>query len=125
MTKRQRRGLFGVLLRTERDKAGLSQAKLATHLGISSSFLSDVEVGRRRPLSAERIRACGVAFKLKDNEVAKLLAAAAEDGDEVSLALPSGPIGRQAAMLLFERWELLREDDFVKLVQMLTPSDKE
>lgn len=46
---------FGVQLRQLREAAGLSQRAVATHLELSTSFLSDVEKMRRGPLGYSQV----------------------------------------------------------------------
>lgn len=46
---------FGVEMREARTKAGLTLRHVASVLGVSVPFLSDVEHGRRKPLRRELI----------------------------------------------------------------------
>jgi transcriptional regulator with XRE-family HTH domain len=48
---------FGALIKGLREKVGLTQAELAEQIGVSSSYISQVEVGRR-------ILADGLCIKL-------------------------------------------------------------
>lgn len=66
---------FGTLLRQERKKAGVRLGTLAQHLDVRVSHLSDIELGRRAPLSQVRIRRAGEL--LPEADVTRLLLAAA------------------------------------------------
>ncbi len=47
---------FGKMLRQARTAAGISMGKLARHLEVSVTYVSDVELGKRAPLVVEKIR---------------------------------------------------------------------
>ncbi len=47
---------FGEVLRARRESAGVSLRAAAAHLGITPSYLHDIEYDRRGPLSPKRIR---------------------------------------------------------------------
>lgn len=52
---------FGELLEKARKSEGLTLRELAEHLDCKPAYICDVEKGRRKPLSRERIlRACAV-----------------------------------------------------------------
>lgn len=46
---------FGVLMRTQREIAGLTQQHIANRLGCSVPYVSDLERGRRDPSSDEDV----------------------------------------------------------------------
>jgi transcriptional regulator with XRE-family HTH domain len=59
---------FGERLKALRKKRGLSQIDLAVHTGLSRTFISDLEVGRKEPcLRTLEILALG--FKLSLGEL--------------------------------------------------------
>ena len=47
---------FGKALRAARLNWGLTLREVAEHLGVSIAYLSDVEAGRRAPLTPERVK---------------------------------------------------------------------
>lgn len=55
LMQRPPRSSFGPLLRGLRSRAGLTLRDLATFLGVSVPYLSDVERGARGPLRPETI----------------------------------------------------------------------
>ena len=69
--------VFGTLLRTYRERAGLSQNELATQAGLSASTISRVEAGERSPLGKRRqVLALAKALGLSQGETDALLSAA-------------------------------------------------
>lgn len=68
---------FGQLLKTWRERAGLSQNDLAIHAGLHVSTISRVEKGERGPLrKRSQVMALAKALGLKQDEVDILLSAA-------------------------------------------------
>ena len=68
---------FGILLKTYRERAGLSQNELAIQAGLSASTISRVEGGTRSPLGKRRqILALAKALALQQSEIDALLSAA-------------------------------------------------
>lgn len=68
---------FGSLLRQLRESASVSMGQLARFLGVSTPYLSDVERGRRAPLTESRIHEASSFLRLSSQDGEKLLAAAA------------------------------------------------
>ena len=68
---------FGILLKTYRARAGLSQNQLAAQAGLSASTISRVEKGERGPLAKRRqVIALAKALGLNQGETDTLLSAA-------------------------------------------------
>jgi transcriptional regulator with XRE-family HTH domain len=68
---------FGLLLKTYRERAGLSQSELSTQAGLSASTISRVESGERSPLrKRKQILALAKALGLQQAETDALLSAA-------------------------------------------------
>ena len=68
---------FGILLKTYRERAGLSQNELAVQAGLSASTISRVEGGTRNPLGKRRqVLALARALALQQSEIDALLSAA-------------------------------------------------
>jgi transcriptional regulator with XRE-family HTH domain len=68
---------FGILLKTYRERAGLSQNDLAVKAGLSASTISRVEGGSRGPLGKRKqVLALARALNLGQSEVDALLSAA-------------------------------------------------
>ena len=67
---------FGQLMREARIRAGMTLGEFSRHLGLSKSFVSDVEVSRRLPFKPDDISRA--AHLLRADEEAMQLAAMAE-----------------------------------------------
>ena len=68
---------FGAILKSYRERAGLSQNELAVHAGLNVSTISRVEKGERGPLrKRSQVMALAKALRLKQDEVDILLSAA-------------------------------------------------
>ena len=61
---------LGQKIRELRDKADLSLRELATKVGVSAPFLSDIELGRRMP-SDEVIERLAVPLSIRPEELRK------------------------------------------------------
>lgn len=76
---------FGKKLKQLRISKDISLRRLAEVIGVSAPYLSDVERGRRNPLSAEYIELVADTLKLSPGEKTALFDAAAEfRGDAVA-----------------------------------------
>ncbi len=51
---------YRVILKKHRERKGLSQNKLAKQLGITQTFLSEIERGRKNPSLEQFFRLCEV-----------------------------------------------------------------
>lgn len=97
---------FGEVLRGLREEAGLRLGEFAERLGVSKTYLSDVELGRRAPFPAKTIR---IAATLLGVDPHYLLAKAAEARGAFELE-PVTPRHREAGMALMRRWSELDDD---------------
>jgi transcriptional regulator with XRE-family HTH domain len=61
--------LFGEIIREARQNAGLSLAGLASQLGVTKVYVSDVERGLRKPFTQERIRDVASILSLDESEL--------------------------------------------------------
>lgn len=68
---------FGYRLSFLRKKEGLSIRSFASKIGVSASYVNDVEKGKRAPFIAERMLHCKHVLKLTDEEFEELCEAAA------------------------------------------------
>lgn len=50
---------YRLVLKRKRESLGLSQHKLAEQLGITQTFLSEIERGRKNPSLEQFFRICG------------------------------------------------------------------
>jgi transcriptional regulator with XRE-family HTH domain len=95
---------YGLLLRKLREQSGKSMGALARHLGLTTPYLCDVELGRRAPLSTSHtIKAAN--FLGVDPQ--SLIVVAVECREAVEFKTPKSTVGREAVAAL-----LRRSDDF-------------
>lgn len=59
---------FGVLLTQLREKHDVTLRELARKIEVSAPFLSDVEKGRKAPLTPEKLEKVAVALNLSEEE---------------------------------------------------------
>ncbi|MGH2485000.1 MAG: helix-turn-helix domain-containing protein, partial [Ktedonobacterales bacterium] len=83
---RQPQGTFGALMRELRDRNGLSQDELAKLLAQSTSYVSLLETGRRKPTRRVVSNLCS-ALALSEEDEAKLTAAAGFPVDQLGRAI--------------------------------------
>jgi len=112
-------GKFGTLLRQVRSGAGVSMGKVARHLDMRVSHLSDVELGRRAPLSTDRIRKVG---DFLDVDATPLLIAAAEEKGVFELNTQNvSPRARQVVAALARELPDLNELQLERIEEIVRP----
>jgi len=117
---------FGKLLRSYREAAHVSMGALARHLGVSVTYISDVERGTRAPLSKERIEAAAIFLKLTHEQERKIAAAAAESRGFYELGAANLPEpGKEAGATLMRGWPRYTETEFEKLKRFLDDLERE
>lgn len=105
---------YGALLRQVRGKSGKSMGALARHLGLSTPYLSDVELGHSAPLTSSYTLK---AAKFLGVDAIPLLVAANRSRDAIEFKTPSSKtalravaaIQQRAEDLTDEQWERIRE----------------
>lgn len=112
---------FGTQLREARIRAGLTLGDVAGAIGVSVPFLSDVELGRRGPLSPERITIAAQELGIDPTQL--LAAAGLVRGFE--LRDRGDPLGREVAARLAAVWSELSEKQLLELRELLLPSGRE
>lgn len=88
-------GSFGDYLRSRREAASMSLRKLAAHLGLSPSYLSQVERGKCAPPSEDAIKKCAALLLIDCDD---LLARSGRIPSDVLDILRRNPV--EAAKLL-------------------------
>lgn len=104
---------FGGFLRYARQSAGLSQCELATLLGVSNSYISDVENDRRRPLNMARM--LKAARRLGISLLSAVRAKARGDGFFYLSTPLHHDFGMKVGALLSMAWLDLSPPDFVEI----------
>ena len=79
---------FGEVLHQLREKKDVTLRELARKINVSAPFLSDVEKGRRAPLTAERLEAVVLALNLDKDEERELYDAAGKQRKTIAPDLP-------------------------------------
>jgi transcriptional regulator with XRE-family HTH domain len=82
---------FGALLRSLRERQGVSQSKLAERAEFDHSYVSRLESGARMP-AREAVDRLGEALNLEQQQLDSLLAAAGFLPRDVSSLLSSEPV---------------------------------
>lgn len=86
---------FGDILHQLREKKDVTLRELARKIEVSAPFLSDVEKGRRAPLTAERLEAVVRALNLDKDEERKLYDAAGKQRNTIAPDLPDYIMGHE------------------------------
>jgi transcriptional regulator with XRE-family HTH domain len=105
---------YGLLLRQLREQAGKSMGALARHLGLTTPYLCDVELGRRAPLATSHTVK---AAEFLGVDPQPLLMAAIASREAVELKTPKTTKGREAVAALLrhsldltdEQWEHIHD----------------
>lgn len=79
---------FGEVLHLLREKKDVTLRELARKINVSAPFLSDVEKGRRAPLTTERLDAVVLALNLNKEEERELYDAAGRQRKTIAPDLP-------------------------------------
>ncbi|MCD0445771.1 tetratricopeptide repeat protein [Glycomyces sp. A-F 0318] len=82
---------FGALLKSYRERGGLTQRDLAEKSGVSLAAIRDLEQGRSRRPRRRSIHGLALALGLDDRHEARLLAAAFPTGAAAASAAPRPP----------------------------------
>ncbi len=107
---------FGAVFRKYRLGAGKSMGDVARYLGVSVTFISEVERGVRGPFMSEKI------FRLAHFlgvEPEPLLAAAAEHRGSVELTIGRSAAHQQTAVVLMRGWEQLEPEQLAAIQQIV------
>lgn len=108
---------FGEKLRELREGSKKRLKDLADALDCSVVYVSDVELGRRNPPSAERIKKIASFLKKDPTE---LLDLAAHERRRIELEINENkPKHAKAALLLARQWDHFTDDEIERLEQDL------
>jgi transcriptional regulator with XRE-family HTH domain len=101
---------FGHQLREARQGADMTMGELVRVLGVSVTYISDVERGNRAPLTKDNILKAAAAMKI---DPSRLLAAAAESKGAFELEADHlSDAGREVGAYLSREWRTMTDDDF-------------
>ncbi|HEY6509796.1 MAG TPA: helix-turn-helix transcriptional regulator [Vicinamibacterales bacterium] len=111
---------FGALLRRHRKALECTVTELANHLGVSMTYLSDVERDRRPPLSAQRINKIARYFSLSNDEWDALLMAHAREWGAFCLSVEgAGERKMRLGMALVVAWKYLTDEQLDAIAKVL------
>lgn len=112
--------IFGALLRQKRKDLELTLGRVAEELGISLTFLSEVERGEKPPLADKYFPAVS---RLLNISIKELESAATESRNQFRLDPTVGPRHREFAAALERRWTRLSEKRIRELERVLIGSE--
>jgi transcriptional regulator with XRE-family HTH domain len=104
------------MLRAGREKAGKSVEDVAREVGLSTSYLRDVELGRRAPLSPDHTRRLARAIVV---DAVEMVRAGMLDRDVVQLDMRGSDAHRLLGVRLLAVWDLLTDAEALQLVGVL------
>ena len=110
------KGAFGCLLRVARERTGRSQTDVAKFLGVSVTYVSDVERGNRPPLVRSKILEVA---RFLDTKPHGLIVAASQWHGVFELPYGGGSIRESVAASLSARWESLTLNQLVAIASVL------
>jgi transcriptional regulator with XRE-family HTH domain len=114
---KQASGHFGAALRKMREDKGMLLRNLAAHLKVSLPYLSDVERGRREPLSNDRIMSAALML---EGDALHLIEQAIRDRGFLLLDIDDDDALRvKAAMMLTVAFPKAADEVVAKIVSVL------
>lgn len=117
------KGKFGDELRALRLQAGKSMGDVARLLGVSVTFISDVERGRRGPLSPDNVTK---AAEFLGVDPKPLLTKAAKEKGSIKLsAVNATPMHLAVGAGLARRWADLTPEQLQQIGKVLGEEDEE
>lgn len=112
---------FGEYLSQLREAKDVTLRELARKIGVSAPFLSDVEKGRRAPLTAERLELVASVLGLNDTEKTEMYNIAGRQRNTIPPDLPEYIMGRDyvSAALRTARDLDAGEEEWLRFVEEL------
>lgn len=107
--------IFGELLREYRKAKDIKLGRLAGMLGVPASNLSDVELGRRPPLSGLQIARCAQMLELDTGEIDALFRAASAWRGAFELPVSANPSAMDLGAALMREWPSMTTDVFQQI----------
>lgn len=108
---------FGTFFRSVRERTGKSMSAVCRHLGVSTAYLSEVEQGKRAPLTRENILK---AAEFLNTDPLPLIMAASEWSGELALRVKkTSQRAREVGASLVLRWESLSEKDLEAIAKII------
>jgi transcriptional regulator with XRE-family HTH domain len=109
--------IFGQLLRHTREERGLTLREFAKSLGVSPSYISDVELGHRKTPSMEKLKRIA---DILNCDLEEMIWTRTIDDGKVTLAFkPEPSIKAELALLLEAQWDNMDSEKISLLTDML------
>ena len=123
---------FGDFLIEERKKAGVSQAQLAAKIGLSDTYISAIETGRKAAPPHVHVVALAACFGLDERDLWRLAMEDREerlrerlDGVPTSIKLGSGFSREGVPPMIAPSGDLGSPDRVIEKIEQLLPSEEE
>lgn len=113
---------FGELLKQMRLKKDISLRKLAEEIGVAAPYLSDVEKGRRNPLSEEKMRKVIEVLQLSSDESNELFdRAASERKDTVAPDISAYVSDHESVRAALRKAKSMNlgDDDWLRIIEKM------
>lgn len=107
---------FGEKLRNLRIENKKTLKDLADELGVSVVYISDVERGRRSPLSDKKIQQIA---PMLNTSATVLQNCADKDRNRVELSLDKNPLFSNTALALARGWDTMTEEEAEQIMKIL------
>lgn len=119
---------FGELLKETRLKKNVSLRKLAEEIGVAAPYLSDVEKGRRNPLSEENMRKVIEVLQLSNEEANELFdQAASERKDAVAPDISAYVSDHESVRAALRKAKSMNlgDDDWIRIIEKMEEESKD
>lgn len=115
---------FGLFMRTLRLENGLLLKDMAEAMGVSSSFLSALEHGKKGAPNADFVSSLENKLKLNATQRSELRRAVRDSATNLAIPAKSTPLGFQAAHAFARKLPSLSEKQLRQLLNIVEDKDK-
>lgn len=115
---------FGEYIKLKRMEKGISLRQLASKIGISPSYMSDIEKGRRYAPDKEKLEQIQKVLFVTEEEIQKLYDLAGLSRNEVPQDLPEYIINNDEIKVLLRRTKESKVDDLLDNINYLMNNNK-
>lgn len=115
---------FGEYIKLKRMEKGISLRQLASKIGISPSYMSDIEKGRRYAPDKEKLDQIQKVLFVNEDEIQKLYDLAGLSRNEVPQDLPDYIINNDEIKVLLRKTKESKGDDLLDNINYLINNKK-
>lgn len=115
---------FGEYIKLKRIEKGISLRQFASKIGISPSYMSDIEKGRRYAPDKEKLEQIQKVLFVRDEEIQKFYDLAGLSRNEVPQDLPEYIINNNEIKVLLRKTKEGKRDDLLDNINYLMNNDK-